>query len=138
MWPYVIILLFVGLLAVDPALLAKFEKAVEGISGSLVGGAAGSATKWWIIGSVAATGLGIVTWLVIDSIAEKRGQEVAPPALGAIGATTGPPVVTAGTRLGTANVYSESGVSGGSSTAVPTQVQHRPPKQAPALGSNGA
>ena len=134
MWPAVIILVFVGILAVDPALLAKFEKAIEGVSGSLVSGAAGAATKWWLIGSFAATGLGIVTWLVIDSIAEKRGQEVAPPALGAIGATTGPPVVTAGSRISAGPFSSEAGVGGGGSTAVATQVQHRQPRRA-ALGS---
>ncbi len=68
-----------------PGLEQKVNGDIKGFFSSIVSGTTQPVFEYWIAGAVVVSALGVITWLVTDSIANKRGEHVAPPTLGQIG-----------------------------------------------------
>jgi hypothetical protein len=82
--PVLIALAIVALVAV-PGLAQKVDGDVKDFFSSIVGGTTEPVFIYWVGGTLVVSVLGVLTWIVVDSIASKRGEKVAPPTLGQIG-----------------------------------------------------
>jgi hypothetical protein len=91
----------IALLVADPSLAKTVDGDIKDFFGSIVSGTTQPVFEYWIAGSLVVSVLGIVTWVVVDSIANKRGEKVAPPTLGQIGPGAAP------------SFHTESGIKAG-------------------------